>query len=283
MKFYSSCSDTIKRTIETKRFAIGKLIDSVVVSGMHIHECYEIYLSLVGNISFYIGGENFSVHKNQIFFINKYVTHHLTLKEDQKNQRIVIFIHPDFLDSFSTNEVNLSSLFLNKATASFIFNEDDYRQFLTFISRFENINGEMSELIETACFLEMMAFLYKLTSKQNDLISSNYENKLIGEVISYIYSRFNSSISLEDIASNFFISTSYLCRIFKKETGTTINKFIVARKIGLAKSLLSNNCSVSDAAEKSGFSDYSNFIRTFSKEVGISPKQYALKMSKGEL
>lgn len=45
------------------------------------------------------------------------------------------------------------------------------------------------------------------------------------------------------------MSTSYLCRIFKEATGTTINKYITAKRITLSKSLLDQGCSVSKPAK----------------------------------
>lgn len=71
------------------------------------------------------------------------------------------------------------------------------------------------------------------------------------------------------------MSTSYLCRIFKEATGTTINKYITAKRITLSKSLLDQGYSVSEACEVCGFNDYSNYLRAFTKAVGISPKKYA--------
>lgn len=55
----------------------------------------------------------------------------------------------------------------------------------------------------------------------------------------------------------------------------TINKYITAKRITLSKSLLSEGCSVSETCEKCGFNDYSNFLKAFTKAVGISPKKYA--------
>ena len=59
-------------------------------------------------------------------------------------------------------------------------------------------------------------------------------------------------------------------------TGTTINKYVVARRISVAKRLLAQGCSVHEACEQSGFGDYAHFIRAFGQAVGVSPKQYAL-------
>ena len=74
------------------------------------------------------------------------------------------------------------------------------------------------------------------------------------------------------------MSEGYLSRLFKSETGTTINKYLTARRISIAKAKLTAGCSVSDACEQSGFNDYTNFVQAFTKMVGITPKKYG-KMS----
>ena len=84
-----------------------------------------------------------------------------------------------------------------------------------------------------------------------------------------------NEISIDDLANNFYLSSSYICRIFKAATGTTINKYVTARRISIAKSLLSDGESVNSVCEKCGFNDYSNFLKTFKKAVGISPKKYS--------
>ena len=77
------------------------------------------------------------------------------------------------------------------------------------------------------------------------------------------------------LAGEFYISESYICRIFKAATGTTVGKYITARRISIAKALLSDGTGVMETFEKSGFTDYSNFFKSFTKAVGISPKKYA--------
>ena len=80
---------------------------------------------------------------------------------------------------------------------------------------------------------------------------------------------------MEQLAANFYLSESYICRIFKQATGTTVGKYITARRISIAKAHLNEGASVNEAFEKSGFGDYSNFFKAFTKAVGVSPKKYA--------
>ena len=52
-------------------------------------------------------------------------------------------------------------------------------------------------------------------------------------------------------------------------------KYIIGKRIAEAKKLLKAGNNVSDTALMCGFRDYSNFIRTFTASVGISPGRYS--------
>ena len=85
------------------------------------------------------------------------------------------------------------------------------------------------------------------------------------DILNFINQNISQPITVEQLAGQFYLSESYICRIFKSATGTTINKYITARRIG----------NVMEAFERSGFTDYSNFFKAFTKAVGVSPKKYA--------
>ena len=115
-----------------------------------------------------------------------------------------------------------------------------------------------------------------LQTRHDEALSASYiYNHQVDDILAYINQNIASPITVKQLAGEFYLSESYICRIFKSATGTTINKYINARRISIAKSLLSDGASVMEAYEKSGFSDYSNFFKAFTRAVGISPKKYA--------
>ena len=125
--------------------------------------------------------------------------------------------------------------------------------------------------------MELMIMINHL-SLNNEVPEATAEfkyNHQVDDILSYINNNIANPLSTTQLAEAFYLSESYICRIFKAATGTTINKYITARRISIAKSLLNNGASVAEAFEKSGFTDYSNFFKAFTKAVGVSPKKYA--------
>ena len=123
-----------------------------------------------------------------------------------------------------------------------------------------------------------MVFLSKIFSDNNLPVTSSFrstQHQRVDRILTYINQHIQNPLTIEELSENFYLSPSYLCRIFKATTGTTINKYITAKRITISKSLLSQGYSVNEACEACGFNDYSNYLKAFTKAVGISPKKYA--------
>ena len=97
---------------------------------------------------------------------------------------------------------------------------------------------------------------------------------IIPEIIRFLELNFLKKISVDMLASKFYVSKYHLMRQFKKETGYTIHNFILNKRIDHACYLIEKNISPSEACYLSGFTDYSLFFRAFTKVTGSCPSQY---------
>ncbi|MCQ2242332.1 helix-turn-helix domain-containing protein [Treponema sp.] len=91
----------------------------------------------------------------------------------------------------------------------------------------------------------------------------------------YVYNHLNEKISLENIAKELKINKSYLCELFKKETGITIFQYATKLKIQAAeKMLVYTEYAPTDISNYFAFSSHSHFISTFKKHTGVTPNEY---------
>ena len=97
----------------------------------------------------------------------------------------------------------------------------------------------------------------------------------VAPILDYIRDNLSDPLSLDQIASQFYISKHYLCRIFKSATGFSVMEYIIYSRVLHARQLLQDGVSVQQAGEMSGFSDNSHFIRTFGHLTGVTPGRYA--------
>ena len=280
MQELPSCHVAIENCLKEKTFAIAKLYKEEKAMDMHIHDCYELYYSISGGRQFLIDNKFYGIAPGDLFIINQYESHKLTQIDSMIHERIVISIHPDFFREISTNTTNLGACFTERPnwfSHKVSLNKDQQKRFLYFINKIISADGYAHDIIERAAFMELMIMINHL-SLNNEVPEATAEfkyNHQVDDILSYINNNIANPLSTTQLAEAFYLSESYICRIFKAATGTTINKYITARRISIAKSLLNNGASVAEAFEKSGFTDYSNFFKAFTKAVGVSPKKYA--------
>lgn len=275
-----SCHQAIENCMNTQTFAIAHLYKEEKTMDMHIHDCYEIYYSISGGKQFLIDNKIYTIEPGDIFIINQYESHSITQVDKMVHERIVLSIYPEYMKRLSSPETNLDACFSDR-TKNFShklpLNKEQQSRFLYYINKITGATGYGHDLLEQTAFIELMLLINGAvrTIHLPEHTESRAYNHQVDDILAYINLNITSPISIEQLAGEFFLSESYICRIFKSATGTTINKYISARRISIAKSLLSDGASVTEAYEKSGFADYSNFFKTFTKAVGISPKKYA--------
>lgn len=100
--------------------------------------------------------------------------------------------------------------------------------------------------------------------------------EIVQNAIQYILDNIEEQeLSIDKVANSVFMHPVYLNRIFKKYCGMSIGKYIVGERMKYASCLLKNtSLSVSEVAEKTGYSYYANFQVMFKKYYGITPVQY---------
>ncbi|SDX12644.1 two-component system, response regulator YesN [Paenibacillus sp. CF384] len=102
----------------------------------------------------------------------------------------------------------------------------------------------------------------------------------VDEIKKYIASHYDSNqLSIQTIAEHTFLSQTYLCALFKKSTGRTINEFITELRIEKAKGLLQDrNKKLYDITTEIGLTDTNYFSTLFKKYTGSTPSEYRMKL-----
>ena len=279
MKQFTSCKESISNCIKNKYFSIAHLHTEEGTMSIHIHDCYEIYYSISGAKQFLIDNKLYDINPGDLFVINQFESHYVSQISKMTHERIVISIHPDFLKSISTNKTDLNYCFAHRDenfSHRIQLDKEQQNRFIYFLNKITSTQGFGSDMIEYSCFIELMVSLTKIFVDNEDSLLSSYKyNNQIQDIICYINDNVREDITVKHLAEHFFLSESYICRIFKLATGTTINKYIIARRISIAKSLLSNGSNINNVYMDCGFNDYSNFLKSFKRAVGVSPKKYS--------
>ncbi len=287
MIIYNSCKSAIQACLETKTFAAAHLYNDEKTMSIHIHDCYEIYYSISGGKQFLIDNRFYDFRPGDIFFINQFESHYLSQIDRVTHERIVLSVCPDFLKRFSTENTSLNYCFTCRDTAfghKLSLSPEEQKRFLYYIHKLSQPKDFGQDILEQTAFLELMIYLnqvFLIRCEEEQKVSLPKKNSAahseqINAILSYVNLNLTEELTIQKLASHFYLSSSYLCKIFKDETGTTINRYITAKRITRAKELLSEGYSVTETYAMCGFQDYSNFLKAFTKAVGISPKKYAM-------
>lgn len=113
------------------------------------------------------------------------------------------------------------------------------------------------------------------TGKMRIQTRSHGMSKPVTACIDYIYAHIKERITIEELAGSTGLSTSYLSRLFKKETGVSVSDYVREKKIEKAQHLLKFcDYSLIEIANYLSFSSQSHFIQLFKEFTGITPKKY---------
>ena len=141
--------------------------------------------------------------------------------------------------------------------------------------------GVMKSHIKQLITSRQILFEKYFNGIQNEDLSNttSLDKEFITNVLEYIHKNIgDSSLGVEHIAEELFLSRSKLYRKIKALTGDTATEFIRKIKLEKAKELLEKtDMTVSEICYKVGFSSPSYFTKCFKNHFGIIPKEIRLQ------
>lgn len=96
-------------------------------------------------------------------------------------------------------------------------------------------------------------------------------NEHICKLKSYIGANYMQPLRVEELAKQLNLDRRYLSRLFKKQTGVSLQEYIIRVRLEKGAQYLQEGYGVSDAAKMCGYEDSANFSRIFKKYYGKSP------------
>ena len=118
-------------------------------------------------------------------------------------------------------------------------------------------------------------FNYYWSHARNFVTDAENQKNSIQRIIEYIDHHYKEDLSRTTLADMVYLSADHLARIFKKETGETLVKYITDKRIHAAKELLSDTKTpIAQVASEVGYDNYSYFTKIFKEKTGYSPGDY---------
>lgn len=259
---------------------IRNVIDPSTV--LHNHDGHEILLVLAGKLNFYTEFGGVRLERGDLICIHELDFHRGELLTQNVYDRILINVKESVLKKTSSDKTDLKSCLrrnsyspLNVAHLS----EEEIEFIIQYAKALqEALKGKRpgDELVADAFFKLIMVQLNSHFVKNEMMQHAEIMPELVTKTFQYIESHLEEEITLGKLEEELHYSGTYISRCFKKITGITLQQFIIAKKVTLSCKLLREGHAPCDACYMTGFNNYSNYSRTFSKQVGKSPKKYQM-------
>jgi len=236
----------------------------------HIHDSYEIYFNLSGDVSFMVENHTYPISRGNIIITKPFEYHHCIYHSNKE--------HEHYCLRFSSCERNELFEFFHtrergKNNHIPLSNELAY----SFKKHIDAILSDCNNsLIDKYYhFIRLMQIIQNNASVTKTSFSDDIPESLL-KVLNIISDHYDSTITVANLASEIFVSVNTLERHFKRYLNITPREYIKRKRLSEAMILLNKNTSVTQVAYKCGFPDTSNFIRTFKHTFGQTPYQYLI-------
>ena len=119
-------------------------------------------------------------------------------------------------------------------------------------------------------------FVAILSERQRRLTDVRaYDRRRAVEAALWIDANAHEPIDLERVAGKFGLSSFHFLRLFAKVLGVTPHQYLIRSRLRRAARLLAEDArSITEIALDVGFADLSNFVRTFHRAAGVSPRSF---------
>ena len=237
--------------------------------GSHVHDCYEFYFNLSGNVSFFVNNRLYPIKKGDIIFTRPGDIHFCVYHEKTLHEFFCLWI--------SAEETSCITEFTeNFFKDNFYSCYDHCEEISDILFRLDSASKKDNKLAQTA---EILNFLLFLDEKRNDhpILPPSSLPLEIQRIVDDINDNFTEIRSVTDILERHYISQATLNRRFRKYMQISPRVFLETKKLTYAKKLLAAGASVTDACFQAGFSDCSHFISVFKQKFGETPYKYKCK------
>lgn len=120
--------------------------------------------------------------------------------------------------------------------------------------------------------------IFDFAERMRAIKKKNIYSKKIVQSLDYIHAHLHEKIMVDDLAEELELNKTYLCTLFKKETGLTIAQYIENERIEAAKNMLTySDYSFIDISNYLNFNSHSHFIKVFKKHTGMTPREFSNK------
>ena len=275
-----------------KRFYITKNLDVLEFDAVnewgypkHKHIFFELTFIIKGTGRHILNKSIINYKAGDVFFLTPKDEHEFVVATPTKFG-IIKFTEQLFLEKTNTSNnrrwqkyIESVIFYQNIIPESIVVCNKDRQQLFALFELLKNElanNSYYSRDIITELFGALLIIISRnlkssLKSISKPIIS---EKEKIDSILSYVRQHIldKKRLKINTIANEFFMSPNYVSIFIKKHIGLSIQQYIIQYRLKMAESLLKQtDLTITEIADKTGFTDISHFNRIFKKYKGMNP------------
>ncbi len=243
---------------------------------VHWHDEVEFIYVVSGSVGYLVNGTVLRVPQGHGLFVNSRQLH-LILQNGEDCVLYCLIFHPTMLCTSAAVAKSISEIVTGNIPCILLDRSDeDGKNILDTIASiyalYDDADGH----------LEAMRALYGIwrslrrkanVACKNDLNISG-ELVVIKQIMLFVQEHCSENITLDDICRIGNIGKTKCSKLFNKYLNTTPMGYVRDYRIEKSIKLMEAGCTVSEAADRTGFSDLSHFSKVFRAKMKVSPKEY---------
>ena len=240
---------------------------------IHHHDFFEISIILQGESLYLIDNEWRTVRSGDILLFNPGVDHAEKQLLNTYSHQLHIGIRNFKLHGLAQNHFPATQSLLSMQDSQLKIFDKAWQLIEEFNQQQTNFN-----LMGKALVMEMMILILRSLEKKERLSDETQASQndrmhqVVQLIMTYMENNYAKDISIEQLATLYYVSPTYLSKIFKDLTGFSPINYLIQIRLKKAHELLTtDDLTVKEVAKAVGYEDAYHFSKSFKKHFGTSP------------
>ncbi len=242
-----------------------------LLSRPHFHDCHQIILIVNGQAEVCINGASYRAGRGDIVLFSRHENHSIRVCS-KEYERYVLHVDPSIVNQRSPVYSILTDRPVGFCNVIRIapYMEDMIGIFKHLVSEHEGALA-LGEEMEQLLVRQLLITIFRCAALRGGI---PYDS-VVAEVKRRFENSYGEPYTLSQLAKQYNLSISALSHRFRAVTGMPVMEYLLSCRMASAKRMLAGtDTSIGEIVEACGFSDNSNFARTFKRLNGMSPSDF---------